>query len=599
MRTKRKHSRLPVLFAGLAVAAPLALAGSAAAVSAAPATSAASYAAPINGTIRGFSSGDFTFLDALSVKSLNLTQASIAQSAAGVSNKTMQTTDTLGQDLFTSKNINGHNAYGRGAGVSLNLGQKDNSVPQAQLTQAEAASPPVNSSTTKQLLNLPLAPVANVDIQPDTAQANTTSDDNFCVLGAPLSEGTATVANADVVPVTGGISLASANGTVRNDSTEELDPNGQGSLGLTSVTTLNTAGITLFKGVPGAEINIKIVNPLVLKAFAGGVKGTSKVTFGSPDGQKDLLSVEAGGQKVVLTVEQLLGGKGATIPIVGSVNNKVLHLLNIEVGGEPRINMSTDGTMASAVADLVKVQVINKFGKTKTSIGGPLGPILNPILGPAVDTLDQLVGQLQPVIESLGLDKGVDLRIGHFEANAQVPQGGIDCGLPVKKSVDKDPVTPGDKFTVTITADNPYDCVVKDVRVDDHINATPGVKWTVGDTRPPADKTTNDEVVWNDIGNIAPGDSKSVEVDISIDADSAAGKMNDTAHVSGTCGTGDATGTDNVNLTGEYTLNAPQITAGSSPRLPDTGMSPLVPIGGGLLLAAGIGVAVLRRRISD
>jgi hypothetical protein len=596
MRSSTKRLRLPVLFVGLAAMAPLALSGAAAA---GPAGATSASAPAIHGTIKGFSSGDFTFLDALSVPKLNLAQASIAQSAAGVSNRSMQTTDTLGQKLLTSKSASGHNAYGHGAGVSLNLGQGDKTVPQAQLTTAEAVSPPRNSVSTKDIIKVPLSPVATADVQPDVAAANTTSNTNFCVLGAPLSEGTATVANASVLPVSSAIALATANGTVRDDSTEELDPNGSGGLGLSSVATLNTAGITLFKGV--APVTIKVINPLILQAFAGGVSGSSRVTFGSKDGKKDILSITAAGKTTKLTVNQLLGGKGATIPIVGKLaNGSILHLLNVVIGGAPSIHMASNGTTASAVADLVKVQVINKIGKTKVSIGGPLGKILSPILDPVVSTLDSVVSQLQPIITSLGLSKGVDLRIGHFEANSQVPAGGIKCNLPVSKTTNKDPVAAGDKFTVTITANNPYDCTVKNVRVDDKITATGGVTWTVGATRPKADKVTNTEVVWNNIGSIPPGGHKQVQVDITIGADSTAGKMSDTSNVTGSCGTGNGPGTSTVNLGGTFTLHAPTVHgpgAGPAPTpLPDTGMSPMLPIGGGLLLATGLGIAVIRRR---
>jgi hypothetical protein len=583
--------RLSVLSAGAVALAPLSLA--APSVAASSSSPAAAANAPIHGTVKGFATGDFAFLNALSVPSLNLTQASVAQSAAGVSNQSLQTTDTLGQDLLTSTSAKGHNAYARGAGVSVNLGQPDDKAPQAQLTDAEAASPPRNS-TTKNIVNVPLSPVLTATVQPDVAAANT-SDDNFCVLGAPLSEGTATVADATVLPAAG-TALVTANGTVQDDSTEELDPNGAGGLGLNSVATLHTAGITLFQGV--APITIKVVNPLILQAFAGGVKGSAAVSFGSSDGKKDLLSVTGNGTTTMLTVEQVLGGKGAVIPIVGTVDGKTLHLLNIDIGGKPSMEVSSDGTTASAVADLIKVQVINKFGPANVSIGGPLGPILEGTLGPVVAILDQLVSELQPVITSLGLKKGFDLRVGHFEANAQVPSGGVHCGLPVQKATNKDPVRPGEQFTTTIRVDNPYDCVAKDVRVDDHITATTGVVWTVGATRPRADKVTNTEVVWDDIGSIQPGGHKTVAVDITISPHSAAGRMSDQSHVTTSCGTGNGPGTSTVHLTGQSPLHAPTVLAEKVARtpLPDTGMSPLVPVGGALLVAVGIGLAVLRRR---
>jgi LPXTG-motif cell wall-anchored protein len=105
-------------------------------------------------------------------------------------------------------------------------------------------------------------------------------------------------------------------------------------------------------------------------------------------------------------------------------------------------------------------------------------------------------------------------------------------------------------------------------------------------------------VVWNNIGNISPGGSKQVQVDIAIDSDSASGTMKDTSTMTGKCATGNATGTSNVNLAGKFTLHGPRINPSSSPGpgLPNTGMDPWLPVGGGLVLMTGIGLAVARRR---
>ncbi len=593
MRTSSKRARLAVLLLGAGVVAPLALTGAAAA---SPGTGSTSGAAPIHGTIKGFSTGDFTFLDAISTPTLNLAQVSLAQSAAGVSNNGLQTTDTLGQNLLTTIKPGGHNAYGRGAGVSVNLGSANGTSPKIQLTQAEAASPPPNQVVTKRILNLPLKPIATVDVQPDVAAANTTSSNNFCVLGVghPISEGTSTITNADVLPATPTFTLLSADGTVKDDSTEELDPNGAGALGLNSVATLNTAGITLFKGVPGAQITIKVINPLILQAFAGGVPGSSSVTYGSNDGAKDVLSVTAGGQTQKLTAEQLLGTNGLTIDADG--------LLKVQIGGQPTVHTSADGTTTSALADLISVQVISLTPTASgSSAGGPLAPLFNQLLNPVLKALDGLTSQLDKALTSLGLAKGVDLRVGHFEANAQVPSGGIKCGLPVKKTTNKDPVNAGDTFTVTISAHNPYDCVVKNVLVDDKISGTGGVTWTVDSASPKPDKLSNSEVRWNNIGDIPPGGSKHVSVTITIGKDSISGQMRDNAHVTGTCATGNGPGTANVSLAGNFTLHAPQVhgaTAPSGGGLPNTGSSPWLPIGGGLLLLSGLGLAIARRRAS-
>ena len=60
------------------------------------------------------------------------------------------------------------------------------------------------------------------------------------------------------------------------------------------------------------------------------------------------------------------------------------------------------------------------------------------------------------MIRILGLDGGggvhvAGLRVGHVEATATVPAGGIKCTFPVTKVADKDPVNAGDPFTWTIS----------------------------------------------------------------------------------------------------------------------------------------------------
>ncbi|HVS69400.1 MAG TPA: hypothetical protein VHE56_12665, partial [Mycobacteriales bacterium] len=116
MRNTAKRARLTVLLATAGTVVPLALGGSAAASSL---TVSNDPNPPVNGTIQGFSNGDFAYVDALKVPGLSLAQLSLAQSASGVSNKTMQTVNTLGEKLLTSKSQAGHNAYGRAAGVSV------------------------------------------------------------------------------------------------------------------------------------------------------------------------------------------------------------------------------------------------------------------------------------------------------------------------------------------------------------------------------------------------------------------------------------------------------------------------------------------------
>ncbi|HVW79861.1 MAG TPA: LPXTG cell wall anchor domain-containing protein [Mycobacteriales bacterium] len=590
MRMTAKRMRLTVLLATAGTVVPLAFGGSASAAGAGGASNDPN--PPINGTIAGFTNGDFAYLDALNVGSLSLAQLSLAQSAAGVSNHSLQTVNSLGEDLLTTKSGSGHNAYGRAAGVSLNLGQGSAKVPQVQLTQAETVSPPPNQVKTSRILNLPLAPVANVDVQPNIATANTPSDNNFCVLGVnhPLSAGQATIADADVLPVTSAESVLSVDGTVQNNSLEELAPNNSGALGLDSATLLHTADIQLFKGIPGATISIKVINPLVLQAFAGG-DGSSFVTYGSGDKQKDVLSITAGGQTVTLTAEQLLGGNGLTIDVDG--------LLRVQIGGKPTMSVTND--KVSALADLISVQVISLNNNTASSVGGPLAPLLNPILTPVLSALNGATQAIDKLLTSLGIKAGVDLRVGHFEANAQVPAGGIHCNIPVSKTPSTQNVTAGNPFSVTLTADNPYSCTIQNLKFEDKIQAQSGdVKWNVTNTSPKADSgSTNSDLVWSGLGSIPAGGHKSVTVTINVPADSPSGELEDTAIVTGTCATGNGPGTANVHLGGTVTLHGPTI-EGTGPKtvvkLPDTGSSPWLPIGGGLLAMTGLGLVAMRRR---
>jgi LPXTG-motif cell wall-anchored protein len=583
-----KRARLTVLLATAGTVVPLALGGSAAASSL---TVTNDPNPPINGTIQGFSNGDFAYLDALNVGSLSLAQLSLAQSASGVSNKTMQTVNTLGEKLLTSKSPAGHNAYGRAAGVSLNLGQGSNSVPQVQLVQAEAVSPPPNQVKTARILNLPLAPIADVDVQPDIATANTPSNGNFCVLGpnTPISAGQATIADAEVLPVATGQAILAVDGTVQNNSLEQLVPNKSGGFGLSSATLLHTAEVQLFKGIPGAEIDIKVINPLVLQAFAGG-DGSSFVTYGSGDKKKDVLSITAGGQTAKLTVEDLLGTNGLTINVAG--------LLRVQIGGKPTISVTDD--KVSAVADLISIQVISLNNTTSSNVDGPLGPLLNPILTPVLSALDAVAKQLNNALLSLGIKAGVDLRVAHFEANSQVPHGGIQCHIPVSKTPSSQTVEAGHPFTVTLSADNPYNCTLENVKFEDKIDSETGdVKWSVGNTTPNADSSsTNSDVTWSGLPDIKPGGHQDVQITINVPADSPSGRLEDTAVVTGTCATGNGPGTANVNLNGTVTLHGPTV-QGLHPNhvtLPNTGSSPWLPIGGGVLALTGLSLFALRRR---
>lgn len=543
------------------------------------------------GTIDGFATGDFLYVDALDTSAGDLAQVSVSQSAAAVSNQQLPRTDALGQRVYDG-NLGGKNAYGHASGVSLNLGQGDDAVPQARLTTAEAASPPRQKATTN-LVQVPAAPLLDATVQPSTAVANTKFYDDFCVLGEPISQGVADVADAQIAPadaVAPGFALLDATGEVLDRSTQQLVPNGHGTFGLSSSSTLETAGVTLFAGIAGAETTIKVLNPITLEAIAGGFPGTASVTFGDTNGDTPVLSIKSGTNTAILTLHDLVGN-GATIDFNG--------LIQVAIGLHPATEASPDGTQATGLADLVRITVIGDPAASTGNVGGPLGGVLDPVLGPVFDALDNsgLLQQVDQALADAGLTKGVDFRLGHFEVSAEVPQGGISCGLPVRKTVDDETVHPGDRFTYTITVHNPYTCTLTDVRVEDAIAASSGVLWNVVSTRPAADQVSDNRVVWKDIGDIRSGESRSVDVTVVIDDASTSGRFTDRADATAACGTGSATGSGRVTLTGRDVLHEPQVTlVAARPQpatLPHTGMSQWLALLGVLLL----GVGLLARRL--
>jgi LPXTG-motif cell wall-anchored protein len=157
-----------------------------------------------------------------------------------------------------------------------------------------------------------------------------------------------------------------------------------------------------------------------------------------------------------------------------------------------------------------------------------------------------------------------------------------------------------------MSADNPYNCTLTNVKFEDTIQSETGnVKWNVGDTAPKADSSSTDsDVTWSGLPDIKPGGHDDVTITVNVPADSPSGKLEDTLKVTANCATGNAngsataTGTANVALNGTVTLHGPTVQglASTNVKLPNTGSSPWLPIGGGLLAATGLSLFALRRR---
>jgi hypothetical protein len=547
------------------------------------------------GTLDGFSTADFFFVNALQTTAGTLGQVTISQSAANASTGALTAKNALSEKVLAASGA-GKNAYGHAAGVSVNLGSPPGNDPQIALTRAEALSPPPQANSTN-IVHVPLAPIADVTVQPDDAFAGTTqnthSPTDFCsTVGDVISQGTTNV-SAAAVASSGGVTVADLDSAVRNVSTQALVPNGApDGFGLASVSTLNTTGLTLFKGVPGAEINIQIVAPVTLDAFASGIPGRSAVAFGDK-GQTNVVKITTSGGTALLTLNQLIGG-GATIDLDG--------LVQLDIKLTPTKQISADGTTVTAAADLVTLKVIGSPAPTAGQVGGPVGQVLNPVLTPVFSTLNStgVFQQIDAALQSAGITKGADLRIGHFESRAQVPAGGVHCVIPVKKTADPSVVQAGSQFVYTITVDNPFGCVLNPVKLVDDITGDSGVKWSVDGTNPKADSVSHDEIVWNNIGPIAPKKSKSVQITVTALKDTSPGEFTDKAKATGVCkggtrlGSGAVVTPATVTLTGQVTVVTPRI--GGGKPLATTGMSRWPEGVAGLLIALGLTSLAIRRR---
>jgi hypothetical protein len=133
----------------------------------------------------------------------------------------------------------------------------------------------------------------------------------------------------------------------------------------------------------------------------------------------------------------------------------------------------------------------------------------------------------------------------------------------------------------------------------------------LGSATPAADETSDRAVTWNDIGPIAPGQSKDLSIKVTVPPGSAGGQFTDTAVATALCGpsaadagagaTAGASGGKGTSapLEAKATLDKPGVLMlaraaelpAQLPSLPRTGAAPLAVAALGLG-GAGLGVAL-------
>lgn len=496
-----------------------------------------------------------------------------------------------------NEDLPGNRSFGRGSGLEVGL---LNSLPtdtnQVLLAQrVRASAPPTTDLITKQVGPVNLDPVAYASLL--RGQAAARWENGVCILGEPVSEGLGYAADAQILNTgTAGadgfsqsLVAAAASSPERRVSQSrsttrlvpQVDGDGKatGAFGLSTETRMTIAPVTLFKGQP-TEVTIEFLGEWVLRATATGLPGGASVFYGpgTVTPQTPVLRIlPAGGSETLVTLQQLLGDAGINPVAIPGVADIAIGEAPRRIGGAfgsgPEI--AGDGTLAGGAVDVVRLKILENTGGT--SGGG------------------------------LVLSSGVDLRLGHIESRAQVPVGGIRCALPVAKVADKQTVQAGDSFIYTIAVTNPFaDCELTTVRVEDLVEVTNGVRYSITGTSQPATVTpplntvqngTNSTVVFDDIGPIAPKSTKTVTISVSIAPNSADGVFTDTAKATGNCATGNAAGSAKIVVpaSGEVRVVVPGVGAGPrAAELPLTGAAPAqLPRTGGDPMLAILGLGLL------
>jgi uncharacterized repeat protein (TIGR01451 family) len=246
-------------------------------------------------------------------------------------------------------------------------------------------------------------------------------------------------------------------------------------------TDQTTADVTFFQGQE-IEFTVRIVGTQLLRAVATGIEDGAYIEYEAP-----LVTVETP-EDTILDID--VAGQGGTVRLPPDDNADEGPLLaDISIFDEPyHEEVADDGTSAAASVDLVRVGLVGE-----------------PELGQAAE-----------------------VRIGHMEVEAEAPEGGIVCEVPMDKTVDPETVEPGDAFTFTVTVDNPFDCDITG-RVVDEISVEEGaVSWTVTGTDPEADEVSDERIVWEDV-SIEAGGSAEFTIEVEVDDDSGVGVLRNDA----------------------------------------------------------------------
>lgn len=531
------------------------------------------------GPYSGYTSGAAVHADLLTTATARLADVEVGVADAAVDSEGLKKTLNVYQRRVAPDGITASHSRARSSLVEVGVGlmppDADNQV---KPFVAEANAPggePVDAS----LLNQTVSPLVHVSLLRRVAEANWNS--STCIIGEPISTGEQHLARVELLetgddattPVQLGfdkpvIGIDADKAGPRRAAThiisrEQLYKGAGPGFGLQSVVTETLAPVTLLQGTAN-EFTIEVNGPAYLVAQADGTSGGAKVIYRAP-----IVSVIQGGE-----VTQVLPQQPVNVRLPGP-GDAIAHVKLGTIEPLPALNLGdattkANGTVAAAQANVVEVALL--------------------------DAVSQKL-------------RGATVGLGHLEAAATVPVGGISCPIPVTKTPNPAAVEVGDQFTTTITIDNPFKCPVSNLSLVDEISVEQGARFEVvdvsdGGNQPGGSNLSSATITWSNLGTLQPGAKKSVTV--TMTAQGAAGIISDTATAGGTLDNCEAkpgsADTDvssmtkvKVPVSGKGTVDVPATSVLGKRVLPRTGLPVGAQMAGGVVLLAA--AALLMRRL--
>jgi len=319
----------------------------------------------------GYGSGVETFADV--APALGLLKAQVAIGRAATNSQGLKPiTDELGNTVAVDNPDKATRAFGSPLALTaLNT--------QVQLVAPAVAEAPPSTTATGALLNLPVPPLADVKVLPGEATARFNENGNICIIGANLARGRGAAAQANllnnVVRAATPDGTPPASSTSRQLLTAQVNQGGTvvgTKIGVESEVVQHIVPVTVADPVTGAVlIRVDVLGDVRLRAFAGGIPGTSFIEYAAPPVIRITIPPASPLGGVLGAILGVLPAPiftpatgvlevtlGAAAPVLA-----LLAPLGIAIGEQPRaINgpgapfEAADGSRSGAAIDLVRIK---------------------------------------------------------------------------------------------------------------------------------------------------------------------------------------------------------------------------------------------------